>query len=79
MYNTLIDATILETGSATKCVNCLLGAAGTYGFVKSSTDDDTRQWPVCKPIPVIEYPAPPGGGAAQTYRTFSHLFKKPCP
>ncbi|MEI5097535.1 ABC transporter substrate-binding protein [Streptomyces sp. PmtG] len=76
VYNTLIDASIVDTGRGTRCIGCLEGAAGTYGFEKSS---DTNQWPVCKPIPVIEYPTPPGGGSARTYRTFEDRFKHSCP
>ncbi|MFD9070116.1 ABC transporter substrate-binding protein [Streptomyces lasiicapitis] len=76
VYNTLIDASIVDTGDATRCIGCLQGAAGTYGFEKSS---DTNQWPVCKPIPVIEHPAPANRKAQPTYRSFEKTFKHPCP
>ncbi|MFD9906949.1 hypothetical protein [Streptomyces sp. NPDC059063] len=79
VYNTLIDASIVDTDRSTRCIGCLRGAAGTYGFEKSSDTDGTNQWPVCKPIPVIEYPAPAGGGSAQTYRTFEKTFRHRCP
>ncbi|MFE0176574.1 ABC transporter substrate-binding protein [Streptomyces sp. NPDC059002] len=76
VYNTLIDASIVDTGETTRCIGCLRGAAGTYGFEKSS---DTEQWPVCKPVPVIEYPTPKGGGSLGTYRSFEKTFKNGCP
>ncbi|MGW2226855.1 ABC transporter substrate-binding protein [Streptomyces formicae] len=76
VYNTLIDASIVDTGETTRCIGCLRGAAGTYGFEKSS---DTEQWPVCKPVPVIEYPTPKGGGSLGSYRTFQKTFKNGCP
>lgn len=76
VYNTLIDASIVDTGDATRCIGCLRGAAGTYGFEKSS---DTDQWPVCKPIPVIEHPAAKHREPQETYRSFEKSFKHPCP
>ncbi|MFD0416466.1 ABC transporter substrate-binding protein [Streptomyces sp. NPDC127108] len=79
VYNTLIDASIVDTGDSTRCIGCLQGAAGTYGFEKSTDTEDTDQWPVCKPVPVIEYPAVPGRKAQDTFRTFEKTFKHPCP
>lgn len=76
VYNTLIDASIVDTGESTRCIGCLQGAAGTYGFEKSS---DTGQWPVCKPVPVIEHPAVSDRGPQPVYRTFARTFRHPCP
>ncbi|MFH8791469.1 ABC transporter substrate-binding protein [Streptomyces sp. NPDC017941] len=76
VYNTLIDASIVDTGESTRCIGCLQGAAGTYGFEKSS---DTDQWPVCKPVPVIEHPAAKHRRPGTTYRTFAKTFRHPCP
>ncbi|WP_172382736.1 ABC transporter substrate-binding protein [Streptomyces sp. MNP-20] len=76
VYNTLINAGIVERDGRLLCTNCLQGAAGTYAFEQSP---ETRQWPICKPIPVIEYPAQGRGGPGKTYRTFEDTFAYPCP
>ncbi|MEU1799855.1 ABC transporter substrate-binding protein [Streptomyces sp. NPDC019937] len=51
VYNTLIIPSI----SGDSCDSCLIGAGGTYGFEGPGKND---QWAVCKPVPVVEYPAP---------------------
>ncbi|GHE59405.1 hypothetical protein GCM10018785_30780 [Streptomyces longispororuber] len=76
VYNTLINAGLVERDGRLLCTNCLQGAAGTYAFEQSA---ETRQWPMCKPVPVVEHPAPRGTRAAPTYRTFEDTFRHPCP
>ncbi|NBE54725.1 ABC transporter substrate-binding protein [Streptomyces boluensis] len=49
IYNTLR----LPTISAGQCDNCLIGAAGTYGF---EGPEQNQQWSVCKPVPIVEHP-----------------------
>ncbi|MGW0734908.1 ABC transporter substrate-binding protein [Streptomyces sp. NPDC002851] len=77
VYNTLIQPTV----SSGDCTNCLRGAAGTYGFEGPGAHD---QWAVCKPVPLVEYPAYPRSDAARReplplYRTFSGASGKGCP
>ncbi|MEU8710368.1 hypothetical protein [Streptomyces sp. NPDC048565] len=80
VYNTLINMNILGTDSGASCVNCVRGASGTFGFDDSP---DTRKWAVCKPVPVIEYPAAPAAGTAKKpgrdYRTYEDVFNGACP
>ncbi|AZM51888.1 hypothetical protein DMA15_04200 [Streptomyces sp. WAC 01529] len=76
VYNTLIMPSI----SANGCSNCLRGAAGSYGFEGPGAND---QWAVCKPVPIVEYPAPRGDAAERErpplYRTFRGGDKDVCP
>ncbi|QEV16816.1 ABC transporter substrate-binding protein [Streptomyces alboniger] len=79
VYNTLIMPSI----SANGCSNCLRGAAGSYGFEGPGAND---QWAVCKPVPIVEYPAARSGRASKEplplYRTFrdgDKGGKKACP
>lgn len=81
VYNTVINMNILGTDTGASCVTCVRGASGTFGFDDSP---DTRKWAVCKPVPVIEYPA---GAAARkgtekadrVYRTHEEIFGGSCP
>ncbi|MEU1025644.1 ABC transporter substrate-binding protein [Streptomyces sp. NPDC005904] len=73
VYNTLINPTI----SANGCSNCLRGAAGSYGFEGPGVND---QWAVCKPVPIVEYPAGrEAGERPPLYRTFRGGDKGACP
>ncbi|WP_156721956.1 ABC transporter substrate-binding protein [Streptomyces apocyni] len=86
IYQTIINMGILDTEDGASCVSCVLGASGTFGF-----DDarETEQWPVCKPVPVMEYPPPPqpkgkadgkgGAKAPKLLRTYEHVFQGGCP
>ncbi|MDJ0461425.1 hypothetical protein [Streptomyces sp. H27-C3] len=56
VYNTMIDMSILGTSDGARRVNRIHGASGTFGYDDSR---GTEKWPVCKPVPVIEYPVPP--------------------
>lgn len=81
VYNTIIDMNILGTDDGADCVNCVRGASGTYGFDDSP---DTQKWPVCKPVPIIEYPAPPVAANAEKkprklFRTHESIFDGACP
>ncbi|WP_307822041.1 ABC transporter substrate-binding protein [Streptomyces coffeae] len=81
VYNTIIDMNILGTADGADCVNCVRGASGTYGFDDSH---DTQKWPVCKPVPVIEYPPPSAASTAgkkprTLYRTHEDIFDGACP
>ncbi|MFF8645723.1 ABC transporter substrate-binding protein [Streptomyces sp. NPDC015345] len=76
VYNTLIMPSI----SANGCSNCLRGAGGSYGFEGPGAND---QWAVCKPVPVVEYPATGSGRPAREplplYRTFRGGDDNTCP
>lgn len=80
VYNTVVNMNILGTETGASCVNCVRGASGTFGFDDSP---DTRKWAVCKPVPVIEYPAAStaskGTKAAPVYRTYEDDFDGSCP
>ncbi|MFD7432003.1 hypothetical protein ACFV6Z_33855 [Streptomyces sp. NPDC059818] len=80
VYNTVVNMNILGTDNGASCVNCMRGASGTFGFDDSP---DTRKWAVCKPVPVIEYPAAPSTGkdkkADRVYRTYEDNFDGSCP
>ncbi|MFJ8753627.1 ABC transporter substrate-binding protein [Streptomyces sp. NPDC102441] len=79
VYNTIINMNILGTDAGASCVNCVRGAGGTFGFDDSP---DTRKWAVCKPVPVIEYPAAAvgqGKKADRVYRTYENIFDGSCP
>ncbi|WP_369216795.1 hypothetical protein [Streptomyces flavofungini] len=72
VYNTLIIPSITATG----CSNCLRGAAGAYGFEGPGVND---QWAVCKPVPVVEFPAGRQDRDPPLYRTFRGAGKGTCP
>ncbi|MFF1925603.1 ABC transporter substrate-binding protein [Streptomyces sp. NPDC058221] len=80
VYNTVVNMNILGTDAGAKCVNCVHGASGTFGFDDSP---DTRKWAVCKPVPVIEYPAAPAAGkgrkADRVFRSYEDNFGGSCP
>ncbi|WBB62306.1 hypothetical protein O7599_07185 [Streptomyces sp. WMMC500] len=63
VYNTITNMKV-ATG-ADSCHDCVRGASGEFGF-----DLERDNWPVCKPVPVIEYPRPEGGDPLRPYRTF---------
>ena len=79
IYNTMIDMGVVPTGNGAGCITCVQGASGTFGF------DDTPQtskWPVCKAVPVIEFPRPaadPKAKAREDSRTFDEVLGKACP
>lgn len=82
VYNTMINMNVLGTEDGTDCVNCIRGASGTFGF---DADPATDKWPVCKPVPVIEYPAgkpvkgdKEKGEDGQAYRTHEDIFDGGC-
>ncbi|CAM5491319.1 Amino acid ABC transporter substrate-binding protein OS=Streptomyces alboniger OX=132473 GN=CP975_04275 PE=4 SV=1 [Streptomyces alboniger] len=72
VYNTLLMPSITATG----CSNCLRGAAGAYGFEGPGVND---QWAVCKPVPVVEYPAARTDRELPLYRTFRGGGGSSCP
>ncbi|WP_407288733.1 ABC transporter substrate-binding protein [Streptomyces sp. BP-8] len=75
VYNTLVIPSI----AGDSCSSCLVGAAGTYGFEGPGKND---QWAVCKPVPVVEYPAPARTGNQSPlplYRTYRDGAKDTCP
>lgn len=80
VYNTVVNMNILGTATGASCGNCIRGASGTFGFDDSP---DTRKWAVCKPVPVIEYPAAPPAGKDRkkdrVYRTYEDTFGGSCP
>ncbi|NEB80540.1 ABC transporter substrate-binding protein [Streptomyces sp. SID14478] len=72
LYSTLTTSTI-DGPSCTS--GCLVGASGTYGFGGPGEND---QWAVCKPVPVVEFPA----GATKSrspYRTYRGAEAGACP
>ncbi|TJZ44541.1 hypothetical protein FCH28_29840 [Streptomyces piniterrae] len=75
VYNTLVIPTI----AGENCSSCLVGAGGTYGFEGPGKND---QWAVCKPVPVVEYPAGSRTGNQSPlplYRTYRDGAKNTCP
>ncbi|MFP3990873.1 ABC transporter substrate-binding protein [Streptomyces sp. E11-3] len=81
IYETIVNMGILDTAGGTSCVSCVLGASGTFGFDDSG---DTQKWSVCKPVPVMEYPAKPkpkgkAKGGAKLFRTYERIFDGDCP
>lgn len=85
VYNTMIGMSVLGTESGADCVNCVVGASGTFGFDDSP---DTDKWPVCKPVPVVEFPTPTPDKKDPTpdqktptapYRTHEDIFDGDCP
>jgi hypothetical protein len=63
VYNTITNMKV-ATG-ADPCHDCVPGASGQFGF-----DEEKDNWPVCKPVPIIEYPRPEGADLPRLYRTF---------
>ncbi|WP_328631922.1 ABC transporter substrate-binding protein [Streptomyces sp. NBC_00356] len=66
LYTTLSQSTVNSTGM-------LQGATGTYGFAGQSTNN---RWSTCKPVPVVEFPAPHHNRKLSLYRTYD---KGDCP
>lgn len=67
----------LPTISAGECDNCLIGAAGSYGFEGQGRN---QQWSVCKPVPIVEHPKVrrEADDVLSLYRTFSGDAKNAC-
>ncbi|MEO3762002.1 hypothetical protein [Streptomyces sp. B8F3] len=63
VYNTVINMKVVSGGDP--CQECVRGASGMFGF-----DVEKDNWPVCKPVPIIEYPRPEGADRPRLYRTF---------
>lgn len=82
VYNTMVNMSIrIKADGSSSCINCIRGASGTFGFDDSQR---TQRWPVCKPVPVIEYPAPSGDEAGKrpllrTFRTYEDHYSNGCP
>ncbi|MCT2592098.1 ABC transporter substrate-binding protein [Streptomyces sp. N2-109] len=89
VYNTISNMSVLGTEDGSDCVNCVRGASGTFGF---DGDPETDKWPVCRPVPIVEYPERQsgegeGGGNGeggskgkdeQPYRTHEDIFGGEC-
>ncbi|MHC0430897.1 ABC transporter substrate-binding protein [Streptomyces sp. O3] len=75
VYETIVNMGILDTEGGAKCASCVLGASGTFGFDDS---DETKKWPVCKPVPVMEYPAS-AKPETKLFRTYERIFDGDCP
>ncbi|MGW7351860.1 ABC transporter substrate-binding protein [Streptomyces sp. NPDC054784] len=76
VFNSLINMSVLGTDDGTDCVNCIRGASGTFGF---DAAPETDKWPVCRPVPVVEYPADtPARGGEKEYRTHEDIFDGEC-
>jgi hypothetical protein len=87
VYNTLVNMSVLGTEDGSDCVNCVRGASGTFGF---DADPSTDKWAVCKPVPIVRYPAgdAPGGKPGgehdgeraedELYRTHQDVFGGGC-
>lgn len=63
VYNTVTNMKVVAGGDS--CHDCVPGASGQFGF-----DVEKENWPVCKPVPIIEYPRPEGTDRPRLYRTF---------
>ncbi|WP_258563095.1 ABC transporter substrate-binding protein [Streptomyces phytophilus] len=63
VYNTITNMKVVA--GADSCQDCISGASGQFGF-----DVEKDNWPVCKPVPIIEYPRPEGADRPRLYRTF---------
>lgn len=59
--NTIRNMRILP---GNKCQGCVRGASGNFGFIAGNGN-----WPVCKPVPVVEFPRPKGYRPPQAYLT----------
>lgn len=78
VYHTIINMSVLGTKDGSDCVDCVRGASGTFGF---DADPETDKWPVCKPVPVVEYPASAASrkeGDREPYRTHQDIFGGEC-
>ncbi|MFS8202390.1 ABC transporter substrate-binding protein [Streptomyces sp. CWNU-52B] len=73
VYNTLILPSI--AGASCSNNNCLVGAAGTYGF---EGPERNNQWAVCKPVPIVEHPSS-GANSLPLYRTYRSGAEDACP
>ncbi|MGW2341256.1 ABC transporter substrate-binding protein [Streptomyces sp. NPDC001661] len=60
LYTTLSQSTVNSSGM-------LQGATGTYGFAGQGTNN---RWSTCKPVPVVEFPAPRHARKLSLYRTY---------
>lgn len=58
------------------CLGCVSGATGTIAF---DTTDDNGNWPVCKPVPVIVYPAEGAPEDEGPHQTYEGKYKGKCP
>lgn len=63
VYNTITNMKVVSGDDP--CHDCVSGASGQFGF-----DVEKDNWPVCKPVPIIEYPRPEGADRPRLYRTF---------
>ncbi|MFW6692375.1 hypothetical protein [Streptomyces sp. MAR4 CNX-425] len=63
VYNTITNMRVVRGPDG--CHDCVPGASGQFGF-----DVEKDNWPVCKPVPIIEYPRPEGADRPRLYRTF---------
>jgi hypothetical protein len=73
VYNTLILPSIADGSCSIN--NCLIGAAGSYGFEGPGEND---QWAVCKPVPIVVYP-PGEQSPGPLYRTYRGDARSACP
>lgn len=64
VYNTITNMKMVAGGES-PCQDCVHGASGQFGF-----DVEKDNWPVCKPVPIIEYPRSEGADRPRLYRTF---------
>ncbi|MEB8343071.1 ABC transporter substrate-binding protein [Streptomyces endophyticus] len=62
LYTMLSQPTVNSSGM-------LQGATGTYGFAGQDTHN---RWSVCKPVPVVEFPAPRHDRKLSLYRTYDN-------
>lgn len=82
VFETLVDMNGFGTTESPDCRHCFDGASGTFGFEGGHTTDN---WPVCKPVPVIEYPRDEDypkkgdGKGGQPYRTYEESLEGKCP
>ncbi|OON83022.1 hypothetical protein GBW32_02290 [Streptomyces tsukubensis] len=63
-YDVNSNISNMKVGADGDCGDCVRGASGDFGYTSGNDN-----WPVCKSVPVIEYPRPKGYSPPKAYRT----------
>ncbi|ATL31485.1 ABC transporter substrate-binding protein [Streptomyces formicae] len=63
-YDVNSNISNMKVGTGGDCGDCVRGASGEFGYTSGNGN-----WPVCKPVPVIEYPRPKDYSPPKAFRT----------
>ncbi|MEV2256230.1 ABC transporter substrate-binding protein [Streptomyces sp. NPDC050147] len=63
-YDVNSNISNMKVGTDGDCGDCVRGAGGEFGYTSGNGN-----WPVCKPVPVIEYPRAKGYSPPKAFRT----------